>query len=124
MRVGVISDLHADIASLEMVLQRFEREDISTILCGGDLVERGSDGNAVVEILQGRSIPCVKGNHDENALRHARLSRDVDEAGRLSAKSLEFLEALPPTRDLDVDGVGLLLAHAIPSDNGGAAFSG
>lgn len=122
MKVGVISDIHADVTSLKTVMRRFDQAGIRTIVCCGDLVERGSDGNAVVGMLRESSIPCVKGNHDENALRHAILSRNLDESGRLSAESLEFLQGLPPSLGLTIDEIDVLLTHAIPSDNGGAAF--
>ncbi len=122
MRIGVISDIHADIESLEVVMRLLENADVDTVVCGGDLVERGSDGNAVVELLRGLSIPCVKGNHDENAIRHAKLSGDLDYEKRLSPDTLDYLNRLPPSYSFTVDDVGLMLTHAIPSDNGAAAF--
>lgn len=126
LRIGVISDIHADMTSLESAVRRLDDANVDMILCAGDLVERGGDGSAVIELIRDRSILCVQGNHDENAIRHARLSANYadprDETPPLDGDTLDFLEKLPASRTLAADGTKLMVTHATPSDNGGAAF--
>ncbi len=124
MRLGIISDLHADVKSLEAALKLLDSVNVDEIVCCGDVVERGVDGDAVVRLLLERSILCVQGNHDENAIRHERLVANQGGQPGLTQATLAFLGELPMTRSLDLNGIRLLLAHAIPSDNGGAAFQG
>jgi predicted phosphodiesterase len=63
MKIGLISDIHGDIDALRMALEHLH--DADHILCAGDLVEKGSAGPAVVDLIRERSIPTVRGNHDE-----------------------------------------------------------
>ena len=126
-RIGVISDIHADLASLQSALDRLDRANVDAVVCAGDLVERGvDDGSSVIELLQSRSIPCVQGNHDENALRHASLSANFvdsrDDSVPLDHRTLEFLDELPSSRVLTYGKTTIMLTHAIPSDNGGIVF--
>jgi len=63
MRCAVISDIHANLAALEAVLEdigdRAER-----IWCLGDIVGYGPDPNECVARVQKEGIVCVAGNHD------------------------------------------------------------
>lgn len=126
LRIGVISDIHDDLTALESTLGQLDDANVGTVLCAGDLVERGANGGAVIELLRDRSILCVQGNHDENAIRHASLSANFadprDETPPLDGDALGFIEQLPASRTLTSNGTKLMLTHAIPSDNGGAAF--
>ncbi len=65
MKIGIISDVHAHLIPLEKALSIFELEQVDAIVCAGDLVEKGQDGDVVVALLQELNIPCVLGNHDE-----------------------------------------------------------
>jgi protein phosphatase len=77
-------------------------------------------------MLRDRPILCVQGNHDENAIRHAKTSANFidprDETSPLDGDTLGFIEQLPASRTLTCNGTKVMLTHAIPSDNGGAAF--
>ena len=68
MRTGLISEIHGDLESLQRVLDAL-KEAVDCIACGGDLVEKGSQGDALVNKLESLNIPCVRGNHDDNVLR-------------------------------------------------------
>jgi putative phosphoesterase len=126
-RIGVISDIHADLASFQLALDRLDEANVDLVVCAGDLVERGvGDGSAVIDLLQRHSVPCVQGNHDENAIRHAQLSANFtdsrDDTRPLDSSTLEFLGKLPFSKTLTYGKTKIMLTHAIPSDNGGAVF--
>ena len=64
-RTAVISDIHGNHAGLVAALADIERQGCDHIVCLGDLVDGGPHNEAVIETLQQRGIPCVRGNHDE-----------------------------------------------------------
>jgi predicted phosphodiesterase len=97
-RTAVISDIHGNHAGLLAALEDIARERCDRIVCLGDLVEGGPANDAVVEEIRARSIPCVRGNHDENS--------DVV----LSDASRRFLASLP-TRFVEED---VLYVHISP----------
>ena len=63
MNYGLISDIHANLESLEAVLK--ELEGVHAFLCMGDIVGYGADPGPCLERV--RALPrliCVAGNHD------------------------------------------------------------
>lgn len=65
MRIAIISDIHGNLSALETVFQDIESRGIEQIICLGDLVDGGEYDQEVVDLIQARNIPCVRGNHDE-----------------------------------------------------------
>lgn len=76
MRIRIISDNQGDMPSLTAAVDYLQQQTVDLILCAGDVVERGSDDHGVVSYLRQLGIPCVQGNHDENAVRHSELSNE------------------------------------------------
>jgi predicted phosphodiesterase len=65
MRTALISDIHGNYAGLQAVLADIDRHACDRILCLGDLVDGGPQSIEVVRLLRERTIPVVRGNHDE-----------------------------------------------------------
>ncbi|TWU04241.1 metallophosphoesterase family protein [Stieleria varia] len=124
MKIGIISDIHGDLTSLNMALSHMQLASVQRVLCAGDLVERGSNDHGVIDYFRQHAIPCVQGNHDENAVRHHELQAhvEVQDDSTLSAASVDFLRGLPLTQSFVWVGSTMLLAHATPSDNGAPVF--
>ncbi len=126
MRIGIISDIHGDMPSLAAAVECLQQMSIEHLLCAGDLVERGADDHGVVSYLRQHAIPCVQGNHDENAVRHSQLTSHIQDRSEddvpLSIETIEFLQTLPLTQSFVFEQTTLLLAHATPSDNGAPVF--
>ena len=116
LRIGLISDLHAQYSALHEALDLLDAASVDRVVCLGDVVEKGPDGDAVVSTLRALCIPTVKGNHDHNAVRHAALVGRG--AGGLSRSTLAWLEALPDTREYLWAGKYVLLAHGSPVNRG------
>ena len=94
------------------------------ILCAGDLVEKGDDGDAVVKLIHEREIPCVQGNHDEMAYGNVQYLREYGDPNHpamqkhlLTDETLQFCMKLPPTRRYQFGELSLLLAHGSPTRN-------
>lgn len=106
-RIGLISDVHADTAPLRQALAIFERERVTQILCPGDVVGYGEEPEACVNLLQGCGAQVVRGNHERWFL----------ERGEGSAALRQWLEGLPTSLEMVIEGVRLYMVHASPPDS-------
>jgi len=127
MRIGLIADIHGDFGGLQRALEILDESKVDTILCAGDVVERGHEGDRVIALLRERAIPCVKGNHEYILLSKDKSMRETGSPGglgfrQLTDESLAYIEALPDRLSLEVGGKTILLAHATPWDDFTFAF--
>lgn len=105
MKIGILSDIHGDFRSLEIVLDRLDKyHQVDQILCAGDLIGRGPEQDRVVETIQQRQIPTVRGNHDEWSVGISHASED-------------FLKALPVDWRGNYDGIEIFMCHGKPGSN-------
>ena len=121
MRLGVISDIHANQLALEAVLARCSALKTERLIVLGDLVGYGPDPEATVQRimeLQANGAVVLMGNHDEAIARAAPNMHDLALAAivwtkpRLSETSRIFLAQLPLTHQQD----DMLFVHADASD--------
>lgn len=136
MKIGIIADIHAQLDSLQMALAIFEREGVDKIVCAGDSVEKGFDGDAVVHLLQTKRIPTVRGNHDEAAVSNQRWFRQYMDAEiveetlmhleqgdntletrLLTDKTIFYLQTLPFEQRFIWEDQKVLLVHGSPQSN-------
>ena len=118
MRVGVVSDIHSNLAALEAVLAHMGSVD--TVWCLGDVVGYGAEPNECVARLRELGAVCIAGNHDWAAL--GRLSVDDFNADAAAAAiwtgrqlTLEAREWLAERPQVVVEGP-VTLAHGSPCD--------
>ncbi|MEZ4390687.1 MAG: metallophosphoesterase family protein [Polyangiales bacterium] len=110
MRLGVISDVHADASALARALSVLERRGAVRVVCLGDVVEKGDEGDRVVDMLRANAVITVRGNHDEGAARAHREEGDPS----LRRGTVAWLEALPATREYRWETERVMLAHGAP----------
>lgn len=66
-KIGVISDVHGNIAALKAVLELLDSEGCEEIIHTGDVVDIGPDSRACLDLLLGRNdVTCLLGNHDRD----------------------------------------------------------
>jgi len=118
MKIGMFSDVHADFDLLNQTLDLFQQDKVDLIVCAGDLVDRGPDGDAVVQRISQAGIPCVQGNHDALALRTQQfLSRNRDAPlpiQPLTAETVDFLSNLVLELRFEWEGAQVYMTHANP----------
>ena len=117
MKLGLISDIHADLKSLRLALDILQGQNVEQSICAGDLVDKGIGGDAVVSLIRERGIPSVIGNHDWLANRNQDwLQRNYGESHPmlLTDETLEYLTTLPDTLNFTWEGRRILLAHGTP----------
>ncbi len=117
MRLGIISDIHANQLALEAVLARCAALKVERLIVLGDLVGYGPDPEAVVQRimqLEAGGAVVLMGNHDEAIANLAPNMNSVALAAimwtrpRLTESSKAFLAQLPFAHRLD----DLLFVHA------------
>lgn len=112
MKIGIISDIHADPKALRRALADMPSTDV--LLCPGDAVSEYRFCTETVEILQQAHVLCIQGNHEVVLFggRNPAYLKKCRET--FPAAALDFLATAPLTRDLELDGAAVLLVHASP----------
>ena len=64
MKIGIISDIHANLPALQAVLARLDQEDCVKILCCGDVVGYGGNPRECVDLVRQVGSPRVKVLYD------------------------------------------------------------
>src|SRR4051812_40972312 len=98
-RVGLIGDIHCEVARLRQVLELFRASAVETVLAVGDIADGPGDLGETCDLLESGGVLAVAGNHERWLL--AGQMRDLPDATALSAvtpKIRAFLAALPKTR--------------------------
>jgi predicted phosphodiesterase len=114
----VISDIHANLAALEAVLE--DAPDFDELWCLGDLVGYGPKPNECIERVRGFAHTSLAGNHDWAALGKLDLSsfnavaRAANEwtQRQLTSSSRTYLGSLSPS----LQQGDFALAHASPRE--------
>lgn len=122
-RIGLIADIHCELTNLIRALDLLRENEVSGVVCAGDLVEKGTaqQGDAVIHLLRTLRIPCVGGNHDFDVAENQKWLRENGDPNNPNLalrlyrnETLEFLAALPLTRTFQAAGRRMMLAHGAP----------
>jgi putative phosphoesterase len=116
-RLAVISDLHADLAMLDAGLALARTLGCDRVVCAGDLVDGGVYADETLARLAAESISTIRGNHDRCALQRGGALMPGSRPARLSQESIRFLEGLPLSWELQVEGTRVVMWHASPGDD-------
>jgi diadenosine tetraphosphatase ApaH/serine/threonine PP2A family protein phosphatase len=118
MRIGLFSDVHANLEALEAVIKAYEKARIDRYICLGDIVGYGANPNECCQLVRDLADLVVTGNHDAACC--GRMSTEwfnlaartaVEEQSRmLDTSHMRWLEQLPYRLDLD----NMLLCHGSP----------
>jgi diadenosine tetraphosphatase ApaH/serine/threonine PP2A family protein phosphatase len=118
-KIGIVSDLHANGDAFDAVLENAGVEGVEAWWCLGDIVGYGAEPDKVVDAVRAIGAVCVAGNHDQAAasLISTRLfNKNAALAARwtgehLNADNMAWLAGLPL---VEVQG-DVRLVHATPS---------
>jgi diadenosine tetraphosphatase ApaH/serine/threonine PP2A family protein phosphatase len=103
MRLGIFSDVHANIEALTAVLDAFKSERIDKYVCIGDVVGYGASPNECCDAIRKIAAFTILGNHDAAVAGRmdysyyydaARQALDLH-ARQLRPENLEWLQGLP-----------------------------
>jgi len=122
MRILVLSDIHANLAALQVV-----REPFDVALCLGDTVEYGPNPVECLSWVRENCRYLVRGNHDHGCAQNVAvpgqvgfryLTKVTREATQplLNPCDRRLLATLPLSRMVSLGGLRFLLVHASPRD--------
>lgn len=128
MKIAIISDIHANMQALETVLADIKSENCDKILCLGDYVMAGPQPKETLKYVMENSKDweMIKGNTDvmvSNVDLYADKVKSVfpimgealvNDAKELDDEMITFLKNLPEQKELNIEGVKLLLVHGSP----------
>lgn len=118
MRLGVVSDIHAQAERLSEGLKLLK--DCDVILCAGDISDQSRfDSRAVRLLSEHRAIP-IKGNNDFAALNNPFIRKDV--AGQPAQRWLDLLAEWPANRSLLIERLRVGIFHGSPWDEPGIDY--
>ena len=114
--IAVISDIHSNFEALTAVLDDVKAQEVSRIVCLGDIVGYASSVQSCMRAVRELGCPVLLGNHDEAACQPAppedfndtATAGVVFAAARLSESDRAWITALP--RNLEIEGV--VFTHA------------
>src|SRR5687767_15263177 len=120
MRIGILSDIHANYEALSAVVEAYKSENIAEYYCLGDTVGYGGSPNECADRIRTLVKATILGNHDAavagrmdysyyyEAARHALDTH----AAQLSPENMQWLQALPYSFPLEQPDV--MLCHGSP----------
>jgi putative phosphoesterase len=119
MKVGLISDIHANIYALSSTLKELEGMDL--ILCAGDITGYYPFVNEVFEELESYKVAFVKGNLDAylcgdriNDLRPIEPKSFEYTRNHITSINLDKVRKAPLELQVTIDGFKLVMFHASP----------
>ncbi len=134
MKIAVISDIHGNLQALNAVLENIKKENCSKIFCLGDLAMAGPQPSETIkkiqELQKTTDFTLIQGNTDEmiancdNQILHMleennpvmahALESDVT---TVSEEQKNYLRNLPVQKELEIEGLKILLVHGSPRKN-------
>ena len=120
MRIGVLSDIHSNLAALECTFSYFDSKKVDEVFCLGDTVGYGPFPNECIEILRSRKTTVIAGNHDWGAIKKIPL-KNFNKMGQKTLRwtqkvitdvNLDFLIGLP----LKIIKHNITFVHAEPNN--------
>ncbi|MEH7224005.1 metallophosphoesterase family protein [Bacillus sp. JJ1566] len=112
MSIALISDIHGNMTALEAVLEHIKDRGIKTILCLGDLVGKGPNSAAAVDLIREVCEVALLGNWDDF------IQNEHPDEGikwhqkQLGEERLSYLGTLPFHYDFYISGKYIRLYHA------------
>lgn len=134
MKIAVISDIHGNMQALNAVLEEIRKEKCEKIFCLGDLAMAGPEPSKTIDkirnLLRETDFTLIQGNTDEmiancdNQMIHLLEENNPVMAHALECDAVEvsdnqkeFLRELPAQKELEIDGIKILLVHGSPRKN-------
>ena len=124
LKIACISDIHANLPALEAIINDAKTRGVSGFINAGDCIGYGASPDMVVHVVRYNQIFSVIGNYDLDIITKKWKSRKVKSSEKkitmewtydnLSHRSSTFLQKLPNTLRLKIQGKTLLITHGSP----------
>ena len=122
MKLALLSDAHGNSVAFAACLEHIDRFDVDGTFFLGDAVGYLTDAGPVLRMLRESGAKCQQGNHEAMLLGDLPLDEQRDAQYRLSRQregldrsDRDWLATWPLTRELEINGVRMLLSHGSPT---------
>jgi len=105
-RIGLLSDVHSSPVELAEALRIFADQGVDEIICAGDIAGYYEPLLPTIRLLAGSNCRAIVGNHDKDWLEQ--------NVGTGDAEIRAYLQRLPETLELEIEGKRLFVVHANP----------
>ena len=105
-RIGLLSDVHSSPVALTEALQIFADQGVDEIICAGDIAGYYEPLLPTIRLLAGSNCSAIVGNHDQDWLENHASAGDPEVRA--------YLQRLPETLELEIEGKRLFVVHANP----------
>ncbi len=123
MRIGLLSDLHANAPATRAVLSNLTTDGVEQSLCAGDIIGYYPFPNETIDLIHDHDIQSVLGNHDTALLTgdtssfSINATRAIDWTRRnITDESLTKLKQYQTTLRITIDDVEIFIVHGSPSN--------
>ncbi len=119
-KIAVFSDIHANLQALQSIFEDIDNDKFDEVIYLGDMVGIGPNPKECVDMFMDSKIKVVKGNHEiyQAVLDQTFNKQTTDEIkhrdwihSELDANELNYLEKLPMSIDLLIDGKLFTFSH-------------
>lgn len=117
-RTILVGDVHGCIDELQALLRACSYTQMDRVVLVGDLVAKGPDSAAVVQLARESKFLAVLGNHDDHVLSTLaaatvppKRAHHAEVAASLGKQDVAWLQGLPLYLDENVMGEGLVVVH-------------
>lgn len=111
-KIAIISDVHANIEALNLVMKDIEKRNVDKIICLGDLVTKYFYPAEIVDMIKKNCDIVIKGNCDDIV---ANDERYKFARSKLGLDRIEYLDNLPKKQQLMINKSLINLFHATPN---------
>ena len=131
MKIAVLSDIHGNFQALESVMKDIEENKCEKVLCLGDLAMAGPQPRVVIDFVKKqKNWEVIQGNTDkmiaefskeilENTKKNFPVMANalMDDILYIEDERKDYLKNLPPQKELEIEGVKILMVHGSPRRN-------
>ncbi len=131
MKIAIISDIHANLNALEKVMEDIKKQGCEKVLCLGDLAMAGPQPQTILDFIRKQpDWTIIQGNTDKliadynpEIIENLKSKYPVmaqaleNDVNLLKDDEKEFLRNLPPQKELEIEGVKILMVHGSPRRN-------
>ena len=131
MKIAVLSDIHGNFQALESVMNDIEQNKCEKVLCLGDLAMAGPQPRVIIDYVRKQNNwVVIQGNTDKmiaeytkETLENVRANAPVmanallDDILYIEEDKKEYLKNLPAQKELEIEGVKILMVHGSPRRN-------
>lgn len=131
MKIAVISDIHGNFQAFDSVLEDMRKNHAEQVFCLGDLAMAGPQPRLIIDLISKKSDwVVIQGNTDKMIADFSpEIMENVKKSFPIMANALaddvyfiedemkQYLKNLPAQKEVEVEGVKVLLVHGSPRRN-------